>query len=259
MRTKLFSMSSILYQVLKNSWSYRILEQLKKEPLTWNKLQAATKLTPYAQKIALRKLFNNKIIKKETDDSESYYHIIGKYEIITKEELDDENYKIEVFKEEKLDNLLSLTETIVDSEESLEALAGLSLRGRYMNLIEEAKESIIVVSPFLQGNIILDHLKTNAEKFEKLVLVTRNPETFWYEKQKLEQKKWINLLRKKNSIVIEDDNIHAKILITDRSRCIISSMNLTKESFSTSKEFGIYTESVAVISSAIKFIREMGG
>ncbi len=252
-------MSSIVYKVLKNSWSYRILEQLNIKSLTWKELSEKTKLTPYALKIALRKLFNNKIIEKETTDSEFFYHVIGKYEVITKEQLDDENYKIEIFKEEKLDKLLSLTETVVNTEESLEALAGLSLRGKYMNLIEEAKESIIVVSPFLQGNIILDHLKNNAEKLGKLVLVTRNPINFWNEKQKLEQQKWINLLKKQNSIVIEDDDIHAKILITDKSRCIISSMNLTKESFSTSKEFGIYTESEVIISSAINFIREMGG
>ena len=138
--------------------------------------------------------------------------------------------------------------------DAIEPLAEDMINAKFTMLVSAAEDSIIVVNPFLDDNKYTRRLLSIAEK-RTLLLVTRTPEDVHWNRVK--HKDVLNKFEK-NSFIIRDRNVHAKILLVDKKKCIISSMNLTRNSIVESKEYGVYLESPVVVNSILEFIDGLG-
>ncbi|OLS32418.1 MAG: hypothetical protein HeimAB125_09140 [Candidatus Heimdallarchaeota archaeon AB_125] len=246
-------MSTKEYIVWKNTWRHRVLKKLEKGKLDWNSLKKETKLSPHSLNSALGGLQRSKIIQKKIVIGKTYYEICGKYTV--KSQKETKNVSKEVEEEQTIEKLLSKVD--VSGQEiplTAKPLAVDVLSAKYSILVNEAEENIIVVSPFLDENTYTGKLLKMAEK-KKLLLVTRTPESVSWRRQEHQ-----DMLDKFSKIahIIKDDKIHAKILMVDKKKCIISSMNLTSNSIVKSKEYGIYLESPDVVNSILEFIDGLG-
>jgi hypothetical protein len=108
-----------------------------------------------------------------------------------------------------------------------------AISSELMKLIKEAKEKIILVSPYLKVNSqIQERLKTKSKSgsLSEIVIVYGKSEL---QKSELE---WINEID--DLKVIEKNNLHAKCYINE-DRAIICSMNLYEYSQQTNIEMGI--------------------
>lgn len=110
------------------------------------------------------------------------------------------------------------------------------------------------MSPFLDENTYTRKLLKVAKE-KTLLLITRPVDSIHWDKIK-HQEMLDEFAR--NTTIIEDAKVHAKLLVVDKKKCLISSMNLTTNSIMKSKEYGIYLESPEAVNSILEFINDLG-
>lgn len=126
------------------------------------------------------------------------------------------------------------------------------------SLVKIAKESVIVINPFIEicsTSRILGLLKKHGIN---VLVITRNPESEFNESSK--QKKQIahDSLTKSGITLLYNDFIHAKVIIIDNFIVINSSMNLISSSIAgQSWETGMITFSDDVVESVKKSVVEL--
>ena len=246
-------MSDKEYIIWENTWRHRILEELKKKKLDWTSLRKEAKLSPYALNKSLASLQNSKIIQKSKENGITVYEISGKYRIKPKDKT--ELISEEVKEEETFETLLSKVEAPSrDFNPTIESLSEDDLSTKFSILINSAENSIIVVSPFLDENTYTRKLLKIAKE-KTLLLVTRPVDSIHWDATK--HQKILDEFEK-NSSIIEDAKLHAKLLVVDKKKCLISSMNLTTNSITKSKEYGVYVESPEMVNSILDFIGDLG-
>ena len=112
------------------------------------------------------------------------------------------------------------------------------------NLIQNAKEKIVIVNPFIQ---LLDPIRRcgllRNEKNIDIKIITRKPEE--YKTYALE---CLNFLERKGVLVHYNNSVHGKVLVVDDKIAVVSSLNFLENSaFGKNWEAGIITYDESVI------------
>jgi phosphatidylserine/phosphatidylglycerophosphate/cardiolipin synthase-like enzyme len=246
-------MSDNEYIVWENTWRHRILKELEKKNLDWGSIRKAAKLSPPALNSVLGGLIRSDIIKKKMENGETVYKICGKYTVKKQDKTDIVSE--EVKEERNIESLLKRVEIPKEFKSTIKPLAEGKLSSKYLNFIENVEDSIVVVSPYLDRNTHTRELLKIAGK-KKMLLVTRTPDgvVSW---NKENHKAMLDKFEEKKAFIIQDDKLHAKILLVDKKKCIVSSMNLTHNSLAGTSEYGLCVESPEVVNSILTFIEEL--
>jgi hypothetical protein len=134
-------------------------------------------------------------------------------------------------------------------------LEGLRLEELTRDLIEKAKDEILVTSPFVDSCHPIRLLIEAKDRRVNVRIVTTRPKKDREDAKKVECHA---LLRKKGVNVHYISTIHAKIIIIDRKVAIVSSMNLYSGSTGGGlEEAGIVSFESKVVESASKFITDL--
>jgi phosphatidylserine/phosphatidylglycerophosphate/cardiolipin synthase-like enzyme len=134
-------------------------------------------------------------------------------------------------------------------------LDGLRLEELARDLIEKAKDEILVTSPFVDSCHPIRLLIEAKDRRVNVRIVTTRPKKDREDSKKVECHA---LLRKKGVNVHYISTIHAKIIIIDRKIAIVSSMNLYSGSTGGGlEEAGIISFESKVVESASKFITDL--
>jgi hypothetical protein len=134
-------------------------------------------------------------------------------------------------------------------------LDGLRLEELARDLIEKAKDEILVTSPFVDSCHPIRLLIEAKDRRVNVRIVTTRPKKDREDAKKVECHA---LLRKKGVNVHYISTIHAKIIIIDRKIAIVSSMNLYSGSTGGGlEEAGIISFESKVVEAASKFITDL--
>ncbi len=134
-------------------------------------------------------------------------------------------------------------------------LEGLRLEELTRDLIEKAKDEILVTSPYVDSCHPIRLLTEAKERRVNVRIVTTRPKKDREDAKKVECHA---LLRKKGVNVHYINTIHAKIIIIDHKVAIVSSMNLYSGSTGGGlEEAGIVSFESNVVESASKFITDL--
>lgn len=114
------------------------------------------------------------------------------------------------------------------------------------SLIEQAKQEILVTSPYVKRCHISEALVLMNKKGVSVKLVTRGIESQQFEKELA-----------KRVFITYDESVHAKVIVVDRRVGIVSSMNFyAGSSAGQSWEAGIITTNKTIVHSIINSIQE---
>jgi hypothetical protein len=134
-------------------------------------------------------------------------------------------------------------------------LDGLRLEELARDLIEKAKDEILVTCPFVDSCHPIKLLMEAKDRRVNVRIVTTRPKKDREDAKKVECHA---LLRKKGVNVHYISTIHAKIIVIDRKVAIVSSMNLYSGSTGGGlEEAGIISFESKVVESATKFITDL--
>jgi phosphatidylserine/phosphatidylglycerophosphate/cardiolipin synthase-like enzyme len=134
-------------------------------------------------------------------------------------------------------------------------LEGLRLEELTRDLIEKAKDEILVSSPFVDSCHPIRLLMEAKDRRVNVRIVTTRPKKDREDAKKVECHA---LLRKKGVNVHYISTIHAKIILIDQKVAIVSSMNLYSGSTGGGlEEAGIVSFESEVVESASKFINDL--
>jgi phosphatidylserine/phosphatidylglycerophosphate/cardiolipin synthase-like enzyme len=143
----------------------------------------------------------------------------------------------------------------LDVESKQFFLDGLRLEELTRDLIEKAKDEILVTSPYVDSCHPIRLLIEAKERRVNVRIVTTRPKKDREDAKKVECHA---LLRKKGVNIHYINTIHAKIIIIDRKIAIVSSMNLYSGSTGGGlEEAGIVSFESKVVESAGKFITDL--
>ncbi|MCE7743104.1 MAG: hypothetical protein GOP50_11705 [Candidatus Heimdallarchaeota archaeon] len=234
----------------RDTWRHRLLKELdiKKKKKEW--LISDTNLTSFAVHSATNELIEKELIKKVEEKDEIFFMRTSlEYEVV-----EPKKKKNSVEGESWIDELLEETEEMEDK--AVLPLHGLSLAAKHEQMINSSKNSIILINPFLDKNNLYDAIfrKTKTKTNVNMLLITRPTSRVNRDNRKIHQQIIDAFVDSENAKVFTNDYLHAKILLVDKNKSLISSMNFTRSAISSSKEFGIYTESKSVVNSIIIFI-----
>lgn len=134
-------------------------------------------------------------------------------------------------------------------------IEGLRLDELARDLIEQAKDEILVTSPFVDSCHPITLLAEAKERRVDVRIVSSRPKK---EKEDVKKVECHALLRKKGVNIHYINTIHAKIIIIDRKIAIVSSMNLYSGSTGGGlAEAGIVSFEPKVVQSATKYITDL--
>jgi DNA-binding HxlR family transcriptional regulator len=224
------------------SWKGRVARAIAEYgPLTWGQLRDITGLSRDTLNRVLAEMYKSKTIEKREDDTywleyklfKEYQEFLG---ILTQEAVQEKpKQKSKVpktsFKETKQDDLVTWIEGWV-RDENLEFspetkhffLSGHHLDELSKKLILKANNEIMVVNPFVQKCALSDTVRKAAEKGKDVLLITRTPDVNGYKGE--EKQQYHQSLCEAHVKLIENNTVHAKLIVVDRCAAIVSSMNL---------------------------------
>ena len=134
-------------------------------------------------------------------------------------------------------------------------LEGLRLEELARDLIEKAKDEILVTSPYVDGCHPITLLTEAKDRRVNVRIVTTRPKK---DKDDVKKVECHALLRKKGVNIHYINTIHAKIIIIDHKVAIVSSMNLYSGSTGGGLlEAGIVSFESKVVESASKYITDL--
>jgi phosphatidylserine/phosphatidylglycerophosphate/cardiolipin synthase-like enzyme len=134
-------------------------------------------------------------------------------------------------------------------------LEGLRLEELARDLIEKAKDEILVTSPYVDSCHPITLLTEAKDRRVNVRIVTTRPTK---DKNDVKKVECHALLRKKGVNIHYINTIHAKIIIIDRKVAIVSSMNLYSGSTGGGLlEAGIVSFESKVVESASKYINDL--
>jgi len=134
-------------------------------------------------------------------------------------------------------------------------LEGLRLEELARDLIEKAKDEILVTSPYVDSCHPITLLTESKDRRVNVRIVTTRPKK---DKDDFKKVECHALLRKKGVNIHYINTIHAKIIIIDRKVAIVSSMNLYSGSTGGGLlEAGIVSFDSNVVESATKYILDL--
>ena len=125
---------------------------------------------------------------------------------------------------------------IMNYKDSFEVL------NQYINLLDNAKESIIIENPYWNEKSILDTLQKKAEQGIDISIILPAKANLQHDLNM----KHINSLYKKSNkkikIYLHPDMLHAKLLLIDQTYALIGSSNLTRISMKEMQEMNIFLD-----------------
>jgi phosphatidylserine/phosphatidylglycerophosphate/cardiolipin synthase-like enzyme len=130
-------------------------------------------------------------------------------------------------------------------------------RDRIAELIDQAKHSLFVENERYQDAIIVDHLVRAKLRGVKVHVMTR-PSHSLRAKKLVEG---VGDLRIMNDVGIgihkmKHLKLHAKVLLADKSRAIVGSINLTSSSFDERRELAIHLSDPGVVNRLVKVVHD---
>jgi hypothetical protein len=158
------------------------------------------------------------------------------------------NEKPYIYKEESIKNLNEINDSIlfVSTCSNLpEPLLKI--------LLEETKESVVIVTPYMTSNVIewiLNKIRENV-KINAIIRVDRND---WL--NDLSDPKSIIQLEERCQTIWNNYKLHAKILLFDNRYALLSSMNLTQEALYENHEAGLFISNKSFIEVLLKEIEK---
>jgi hypothetical protein len=136
--------------------------------------------------------------------------------------------------------------------ESKQFFLGSKLGRLAEDIIGKAQEEILLTSPYVEKSSLGEALQEARGRRVTIKLVARRPE-----KKDLSKVDFQTNLKNTGIVIHYINSIHSKIIVIDRKVAIISSMNLTSNSFAGgSDEAGIVSIERKVVDSATKFITD---
>ena len=208
---------------------------------TKDKILRATSLKEEAFDKALKELFQENLLEERKDgkfwvNRELYGKCKSFFEYLQETLV---NWVSEWRKKEGITNMFDLTPSHF-------FLADRLLSRFSESLIEQARQEILVTSPYVKRCHISEALALMNKKGVSVKLVTRGIESQQFGKE-LAKRVFINY----------DESIHAKLIVADRSVGIVSSLNFyAGSSAGQSWEAGIVTTNRTVVHSIINSIQE---
>jgi HKD family nuclease len=118
----------------------------------------------------------------------------------------------------------------------------------FMKSVEEAKENIMLCAPFIKNDIIED-IYTYKKSAANITVIT-NVKLMSFYRKALDCKGLSKVLEERGD-VFNYPMLHAKFYIFDNRKLIITSANLTTSGLRRNKEYGILTDDISLISTAI--------
>lgn len=137
-------------------------------------------------------------------------------------------------------------------EEVVQVVGNRDLRNAIEESIANAKESVCILSPYIeQFGYLFSDLETLIEQKGTVKVVFKEVGTLEKYAQAIE-----NLVAMKAQVKREE-NLHAKLVIVDKKMAIISSANLLARSFLNNKELGVQTTNRDHVNDALSFFNQV--
>ncbi len=136
-------------------------------------------------------------------------------------------------------------------------LEGMELDDLSKLLICHSTREVLVVNPYVEQCDLSNTLRDHVNKNVRVVVVTRPPKQD--DSQSLERKrKYHEILSKEGVDLVYNENVHAKLIVVDRTVAIVSSMNFySGSSAGASWEAGLVSTDNSVVDSVTNYILEL--
>ncbi len=228
------TMMNVSIPIFYGSWKGKVIDAIAvNNAKSWEDIRELTRLNPKHLNKVLAELFELDILEKnEFDEYRVVYDIYREYKDYSQTNNNPNNHRPEsnsksnknLVKSNWLDNWIKLNKPETNLTNKHFFLEGDNLQNLSIQLIKNAKTSVLIVNPFVDETSLSKKLIGAASSKVKTTLVTRSPD-----KQK---KEFHNLLREKGVKIHYKKTIHAKLLVIDSSIAVASSMNFTANSTS---------------------------
>lgn len=117
----------------------------------------------------------------------------------------------------------------------------------FLSLCAEARESIILSSPFIKTEIVKNIFKVTKKDLLMELITNINLESFHRKSSDIEA---INMVVDKGT-VYNHTTLHAKFFIFDSKKCLITSANLTISGLRKNFECGVFTDNPNIVNTLV--------
>ncbi|MGC8515813.1 MAG: phospholipase D-like domain-containing protein [Thermoplasmata archaeon] len=147
--------------------------------------------------------------------------------------------------------------TIVTSGEKWVGFGYRSIYSVTDELIGEAEKSILMTAYLLSDSRIVERLRSALER-DVYVEIFLNHQQNNEVSQAMEYiLQFVNMYQNINLTVLSREMLHAKVMVIDYSRVLISSANLTFSGMTLNYEMGILIDDQSMASDVIKLLRRL--
>ena len=244
------------------SWKGQVIKAIAVDGAKqWKEIQECTELSPLNLNSALDELANLDILTKQVEGSKTTYRV--SYEIYKKYDSHYNESKAEYVsaKPKSSQTLLQSVERWNERYEnhfdaSLKHfyLEGAKLSSFLLHCIDKAKQSILIVTPFIEKVSLSDAIVQSVQNKVTATVVTAIP------KGKSRERKfdYFDSLQNKGVAVYLKLNVHAKIMVFDAKVGVVSSLNFTSNPVSSkSWEVGLVSLSQETVRSIMNSIHRV--
>jgi len=252
------------------SWKGRIIEAVALQGArTWNEIHKATGLDEEALNIALSELYDTNEIQKTDEKYKVSYTLFKDYTEYFKNQQafqestrSKEKHHVPQQSDTKseLINWINQWKSIKKLNFSLEP-KHFFLEGRHLNdlseeLIDNARNDVLVVNPFIEDCNLTKTLEDARDRGANVTIVTRPPDE---KDQHLKEKQEYHSKLKEHGVDLTyNRQIHAKLIVVDNSIAIASSMNFySASSGGRTWEAGIISTEETVVKTIINSINKL--
>lgn len=126
------------------------------------------------------------------------------------------------------------------------------------DMIEYSKNSVVVVNPFVEKCNLSDKMKELSASNRSVLMITRSPSLDKPGKGKDQKRAYHRALMESGVQIVYNDYVHAKLLLVDGLVAFVSSMNFTSSSSGGKAwEAGIVTWQQGIVNSISKSIKNI--
>jgi len=235
---------------------------------SWTRLHQNTGFDENTLNYYLGKLMRERIINKsnrywvQSDVAEYYKQFYYDSYIKNNPVQKNINFIDEKISEEDKNNFIeSLKTSNIRGVRKLLTNKQLFLDGRPLglvtrDLVHNAKKEIIIVNPFVTECSLTENIKM-ASAYKRVFLLTRPPE-FETDFKFYEKAKCHGSLKESGVKIAYNRGVHAKIMMFDRTLCVVSSMNLYHDSSEgLTYEAGLVTMDGEVVNYILESVKKV--
>jgi len=252
------------------SWKGRIIEAVALHGArTWDEIRKATGLDEEALNRALSELYDTNEIEKTNGKYKVSYALFKDYtEFFKKQQTSQESAgPKEKHQPPRLPDTKSELINWINQWKDIKKL-GFSLEpkhffleGRRLNdlseeLIDEAKNDVLIVNPFIENCNLSKTLEDARNRGANVTVVTRPPDE--KDQHLKEKQEYHSKLKEQGINLTYNKQIHAKLIVVDNSIAIASSMNFySASSGGRTWEAGIISTEETVVKTIINSINKL--